>query len=1511
MSTKMKNFKRSISALLAFIFLFTAVFSGVIIPSSALAPSVYTDIAANTSASVVEAKYFRFIPTESGSYTFYSSNKAGDPYGVLLDSDGNELVRNDDSGDTNFSITYNCIVGNVYYIYARYYNNGSGSYTFNVIANFALSPSTPPAIPEAPAGDVVITSGANTYSLFNSGATSSDGYEYSSTSNIDDRSYTNGGYDIYGESPWESDLTCGLGLSFTVSTEITETASLTVYAYDIDEESDQIDDIYLVNDSTGERTFIGNLQGRDSAWSTTVLSIDQELFEVGQSYHFEVDICQNGWWTWVRRVSLDTVCGEYIPSDIFEYSFGGEISEDGRVYTDLSISTNEDTVYYLEYTATINNEQKGGVEGYTITGTADGSSLSVDFDLEYGAPTGVYQITVILKDAAGNTRQTYSFAAGYDYSAVTYDANGGSQNLPTDSTTYSSGDTVTVKFDRVPSLYGYVFLGWSTDRYAIEPEYTQDGVNSFTIGSSDVTLYAVWASNICDHEWAEASRTDATCTADGLVVNTCSLCGETEEVTLPMLGHDYVDGVCSRCEDVRDGKALLVEDILPWSSNANSVTLQLLVDSGVIEAYEKCSSSDIANGSIDLNDYALVVLAADQHQDFYNNVSSVDLASYVENGGSLFLAADTAGHTSGTYSVFPFGITSVRTSAGYNYIVDDTHPMITGIYSDNHVLQNSDMYGSSISHNYFLNYPEDTNVILTDSSGYATLLEFEYGSGLVVVSGLTFECGYTSHWGFFEGYDDIFVHLYNHSNSGNAGHRHSFVETLRIDATCTTDGRVESACDCGETKVEIISTLGHDFHITSEVAASCTADGYIVMTCQRAGCEHSKQQAIIAAGHSFGDDNICDVCQFELIVHSHEYTATVVEPTCTQIGYTLYTCICGHEYRADLVDQLGHTWNEGEVVVEKTCDTDGSMRYTCTVCEATYDVVIRAGHNWSETVTVEATCTTDGSVTRTCEGCGASETETIPAAHTWDDGEIITEATCTESGEKLCVCAVCGISEHIEIAVLGHYFLNGTCERCGAGINDVVEPDGDHPEYGMYFAIDDIISRYGPEYINEYGVLLDYNEDAVIKKVAVYLTQEGTMWRRCIAVVGENITYATYVPYLSYDETIHYTGLNSDWINVFRLSENGSGIWTYSDYATIGVNLEDAQGNLLLSLYDIGQAGEKTRIFDDLDEMIAWLSEDTDCIYHQEGNWYTEIYETCGTEGLKYTYCTVCGTRIEEIIPANGYHYESNWITDVEATCGVDGLMHTECYDCGQILQTEEIPATEEHIPGDWIVDTAPTGISSGTRHLECIECHTVMETDIIDMLATLKIEDITARSGSVVSVTLDVRNNPGIIGAALTFDFDPALKLVSATAGEAWSLLTLTAPGSYDSPCTFVWDGIDTSDYANGTIIILNFEIPDDAALGSVYDISASYTFGNMINAELELVDMVIENGSITVDTLMGDANADGIVDVADVIVLRRYMSSGYDVTVDEAQADMDNDGIITMADIILLRRYINNGAI
>lgn len=46
--------------------------------------------------------------------------------------------------------------------------------------------------------------------------------------------------------------------------------------------------------------------------------------------------------------------------------------------------------------------------------------------------------------------------------------------------------------------------------------------------------------------------------------------------------------------------------------------------------------------------------------------------------------------------------------------------------------------------------------------------------------------------------------------------------------------------------------------------------------------------------------------------HSHSYSSTVVQPTCTTGGYTLHSCACGNSYKDNFQDALGHDYVERE-----------------------------------------------------------------------------------------------------------------------------------------------------------------------------------------------------------------------------------------------------------------------------------------------------------------------------------------------------------------------------------------------------------------------------------------------------------------------------------------------------------------------------------------------------------------------------------------------------------------------
>lgn len=80
------------------------------------------------------------------------------------------------------------------------------------------------------------------------------------------------------------------------------------------------------------------------------------------------------------------------------------------------------------------------------------------------------------------------------------------------------------------------------------------------------------------------------------------------------------------------------------------------------------------------------------------------------------------------------------------------------------------------------------------------------------------------------------------------------------------------------------------------------------------------------------------------VLADHTYGEGVtVPPTCTEQGYTEYTCtICSHVYRDNYTAATGHSWDGGVVTKAATATTAGIMTYTCSECGETYEEVIPA-----------------------------------------------------------------------------------------------------------------------------------------------------------------------------------------------------------------------------------------------------------------------------------------------------------------------------------------------------------------------------------------------------------------------------------------------------------------------------------------------------------------------------------------------------------------------------------------
>ena len=235
----------------------------------------------------------------------------------------------------------------------------------------------------------------------------------------------------------------------------------------------------------------------------------------------------------------------------------------------------------------------------------------------------------------------------------------------------------------------------------------------------------------------------------------------------------------------------------------------------------------------------------------------------------------------------------------------------------------------------------------------------------------------------------------SHVSDSVQANGHSY-NTVVTEPDCTNAGYTTYTCTvCGDSYVaDDVTAIGHSYD-TVVTDPTCTSGGYTTHTCKNCGDTYVDTQTS-AKGHTAAEavveNNVAPDCtnagSYESVVYctdcatqlsketvtvpatGHSHNAVVTAPTCTEGGFTTYTCSCGDSYVGDETSALGHTEQTLDAKAP-TCTEDGlTAGKKCTVCDAVIveqEVVEALGHSWNEKGE-------DGS--RTCKVCGASDPDT-------------------------------------------------------------------------------------------------------------------------------------------------------------------------------------------------------------------------------------------------------------------------------------------------------------------------------------------------------------------------------------------------------------------------------------------------------------------------------------------------------------------------------------------------------
>ena len=386
----------------------------------------------------------------------------------------------------------------------------------------------------------------------------------------------------------------------------------------------------------------------------------------------------------------------------------------------------------------------------------------------------------------------------------------------------------------------------------------------------------------------------------------------------------------------------------------------------------------------------------------------------------------------------------------------------------------------------------------------------------------------------------------------------------------------------------------HDLSYVASTAAACTEDGNIAYwICS--GC-----------GKYFADEDAAtELSPSEVKIPSqgHDYVYTVVEPTCSEQGYTVGECsVCGDIGEITYTPQLPHDFGEWETVTPASCENEGEQVRHCKTCGFVENQAIPPEHDYKPFV-IESTCVSQGYVEYVCMSCGYSyiaENSYMPEkGHSYGEWIYIAVPSCMDSGERVRYCSVCETVESQTLPATGHSYSG-----------EVHLPSCTEDGYTEYICSncgdsykDDIVGSLG----HEYGEWV---------YIAVPSCQSS----------GERVRYCSVCENVESEVLPATDHLYCENVYEPTCTEQG-----YTEHVC-------------------SYCGDSYR-----DGYV-------DSLGHDYGEWETVTEATCSQYGEEISYCTRCDEYQSREIPKTDHEYAA---TEHEPTCTEQGYTEYVCSCCG------------------------------------------------------------------------------------------------------------------------------------------------------------------------------------------------------------------------------------------------------
>lgn len=294
--------------------------------------------------------------------------------------------------------------------------------------------------------------------------------------------------------------------------------------------------------------------------------------------------------------------------------------------------------------------------------------------------------------------------------------------------------------------------------------------------------------------------------------------------------------------------------------------------------------------------------------------------------------------------------------------------------------------------------------------------------------------------------------------------------------------------------------------------------------------------------------------------------------------------------------------------------------------------------------------------------------------------------------------------------------------------------------------------------------------------------------------------------------------------------------------------------------------------------------------------------------------CEICGTSYGEKNLTN--HKNTEIRGKIAATCSKEGYSgDTYCLDCGEKIVSGKTLDKLKHNYKDEVVP--PTFGKQGYTLHTCTLCGDTYKDNYTSYVPSetdplIEVSSVRGILGNQVKVAVSLKNNPGIVSMALKLSYDEnVLRLVNVE--DCGALGTQVHSPTLGTPYYLNWvnDTATTNFTANGDIVILTFEVLENAALGKTA-VTVSYTPDNyeIYDKDGTEVNFAVESGYVDIsDILIGDVNGDGVVNGKDRLLLTRWLANWPEAIaegINETAADVNCDGKVNGLDRLILTRHL-----